>query len=231
VGTYNPNTGSNDTSACTICPPGNYCNGNGLSSPTPCAAGSFLETAGATSSSDCQACELGTYSAPGLAISCPVCPADHFCPTTAEKSRCPAHTTSGNGSYSLLHCHCVASRICVYAKRIQVVVTLNVSLSDFQADVASVQTNFLQALHDAAGIQEEHIPIQITINNVVIAGPKGRRLLEHTNEYIHVYATVSGVAHLKNLKHHLNTRIADVHVAHTLKYEHRVRVLPRVSIY
>jgi len=172
-------------------------------------------------------CQPGTYSlSTALTSPCPVCQADHFCLTTTEKSQCPAHTISGNGSFSLLQCHCVKGRICIYAKRIHVVVTLNISLSDFQADVGSAQTNFLQALHDAAGIQEEHHPIQIAINNVAPAAPTGRRLLEDTSGYIDVYATVSGVVHLKHLKHHLTRHIPEIHVAHTMQHEHRVHVVP-----
>ena len=69
------------------------------------------------------------------------------------------------------------------------VVTLNISRADFQAGVASVRTNFLQALHDAAGIQGGQHAVEITLDNVVQAGPPGRRLLRDTAEYIHVYAT------------------------------------------
>ena len=246
-GTYNSQTASQTSSACVVCPLGYYCKDDGLSSPTACAAGHYLPTTGGTSASDCQGCPqgtyldttsgtspsdcqtcaLGTYSlSTGLSSPCPVCQAGYFCPTTTEQSPCPAHTTSENGSFSLLRCHCVSGRICVYAKRIHMVVTLNVSMSDFQADVASVQTNFLQALHDASGIQEEHHPIESTINNIMLAGPSRRRLLEDTDEIIDVYATVSGVGQLKNLKHHLTARIAEVHVAHTLKYDHSVHVLP-----
>ena len=83
----------------------------------------------------------------------------------------------------------MAGRTCVYAKRIQVVFTFNVSLSDFQADVASVRTKFLQSLHDAAGIQVGQHAVEITLDNAVQAGPPGRRLLQDTAEYIHVYAT------------------------------------------
>ena len=226
-GTYNPDTASNASSACVVCPPGYYCQENSLSSPTPCAAGTYLETTGATSKSNCLMCQPGTYSlSTALTYPCPVCQADHFCLTTTEKSQCPAHTISGNGSFSLLQCHCVKGRICIYAKRIHVVVTLNISLSDFQADVGSAQTNFLQALHDAAGIQEEHHPIEIAINNIAPAAPTGRRLLEDTSGYIDVYATVSGVVHLKHLKHHLARHIPEIHVAHTMQHEHRVHVVP-----
>ena len=227
TGTYNPDTACNSSSSCRICPIGYYCQVDGLASPTPCAAGSYLETTGATSASECQSCQPGTYSlSTGLTSPCPVCQANNFCLTTTEKSQCPQHTTSGNGSFSLLQCHCIAGRICVYAKRIHVVVTLNISRADFLADVGSVRTNFLQALHDAAGISVGQHAVEITINDVVPAAPTGRRLLGDTPKYIDIYATVSGVVHLKRLKHHLTRRIPEVHVAHTMQHEHKVHVMP-----
>ena len=192
-----------------------------------CVAGYYMDTTGGTSPGDCKTCPPGSYSpSTGLTSPCPVCPGNHFCPTTTEQSQCPSLSTSGNGSTSPLECRCVAGHTCVYARRIRLVVTLNVSLSDFQADVASVRTTFVQALHDAAGIQEERHAVDITINDVAPSAPTGRRLLGDATEYIDVYATVSGAAHLKHLKHHLAARVPEAHVAHTMRHEHRVRVLP-----
>jgi len=111
----------------------------------------------------------------------------------------------------------------MYAKKISLVVTLNVSVSDFQGDIGGVQTNFTQALLAAAGVQTYH-PVQVTINNVA-AIQSGRRLLSDEEE-INVFATVTGVVRLRQLRHHLSTRLQGTHITHTQQHEHRVHVVP-----
>jgi hypothetical protein len=111
----------------------------------------------------------------------------------------------------------------MYAKKISLVVTLNVTVSDFQGDIGGVQTNFTEAILAAAGVQTSH-PVVVTINNVA-AIPSGRRLLEDEDGGIKVYATVTGVVRLRQLRHHLSTRLQGTHISHTVQHEHMVHVV------
>ncbi|OQS02383.1 hypothetical protein THRCLA_21431 [Thraustotheca clavata] len=106
TGTYNNATGAQSLSECTSCPPGYYCEGNGLSLPTDvCAAGyyctsgaqtptqyespiGYFSAAGAYSPS---ACPPGTYNNQVRQSQCPSCPPRFYCNNTAtiQPAVCP----------------------------------------------------------------------------------------------------------------------------------------------
>ena len=104
-GTFNNQTRQEDLSSCTLCSPGQFCKGHGLSTPTgPCSAGWYCELASAspTPTSDntsvtdfaiLQRCPLQPFNQSGG-----LCPAGFFCP---EGSSSPQACTAGQ--------HCNAS--------------------------------------------------------------------------------------------------------------------------
>ena len=115
--------------------------------------------------------------------------------------------------------------MCVYGKRIHVVVTLNVSYLDFEADNDGVRTKFTEALRSAAGTNR--VNVTVTINKVTMS-VGNRRLLSFDSkpmDTIDIHATVVGVVHLRHLKQHMTTHLAKYHVSHTVEHEHEVHVL------
>lgn len=98
VGTYNPNLGQSDASACQRCPAGTYNSNTGStarSACTACAAGKYNPLNGQTSSSACKSCEKG-----------------HYCPSTgmAAGKPCPVGKYNANkGSTSSSSCTACAA--------------------------------------------------------------------------------------------------------------------------
>jgi hypothetical protein len=117
----------------------------------------------------------------------------------------------------------VGGHICIYAKRLHVVVTLNASASDFLGDVGGIKTAFLEALIAAAGPSEtgSH-PVAVTINQVVAVEGSGRRLLGVADASVDVHVTVSGAVSMRHLPQHLEKRAPSLHIKHVVKHEHIV---------
>lgn len=107
VGTFNPNTGAADSSACQPCTPGSFCAITGLSAPNgTCTAGYYCAGSSASATdapcpagSACIAgsashtpCAPGTFTAAMRASSCANCPAGSACPSygMSVPLQCPA---------------------------------------------------------------------------------------------------------------------------------------------
>ena len=123
---------------CDTCPAGTYQALPASASCEPCPPG-YLADAGSTVCQACPPplycagdgqfaeCPLGTYSdLYGLqAITdCPICPANSFCVTSSQIEACPDHTSSPQGSESILGCQCNPGYVCTYTKAVRVNITL-----------------------------------------------------------------------------------------------------------
>jgi hypothetical protein len=111
--------------------------------------------------------------------------------------------------------------VCIYAKRLHVLVTLNASASDFSGDVGGIKTAFIAALIAAAGgVGEGSHSVDVTINQVTPLTVSGRRLLNMEEDLVDVHATVSGAVSLRHLPQQLAARAPSLHVRHIVKHEH-----------
>ena len=186
--------------SCTICPLGTMCNSTTTPAPIPCGLGAYQPATGASF--------------------CSTCPVNQYCPstTTYAPGSCPAHTASVAGSSSLLNCQCVPGFSCSYTKRITATVTLNTTLSSFNADLGGVQTAFKAAVAAAAGV----VPSKVTINGVAQKAG-ARRLLAYTPHLIDVRTTIHGAERLRNLEGHLARHDATLHHSHTWEESHSLQ--------
>ena len=199
-GSYRDTTGAASQDDCFTCTSGNYCPLQSVN-PTQCVAGTYNPSTGATNTSYCLQCETGKYSLTvGSSADCPNCVAGSFCVNPTTIQACPTHTTSTQGSSSILNCRCLDGFQCSYTKQITATVTLNTSFSSFTSDAGGIQTAFKQQVALAAGVQ----PSQVIIKNVA---PKtgGRRLLgvHEASQLIDVHMVVKGAEGLRNLHRHL----------------------------
>jgi hypothetical protein len=159
--------------ACTSAPAGAYVASIGASASVVCPVATYSESKGA---SVCQNCTAGTFDATstGRTSPCPLCPVDHYCPNGVTKTQCQAATnTRGNpGATSTLNCACTPGYSCLYKKRISAVVTLNVSLTNWNANAGGIKDSFIAAIAAAAGV----LPSQVVLGPVT-ARVSNRRLL------------------------------------------------------
>jgi hypothetical protein len=142
-----------------------------------CAAGSYSPVQGA---SVCQQCAAGTFDATTTArtVPCPACPANSFCLDGKTKTACPANTASVAGAGNPLGCTCIPGFLCAYTKRINAVVKLNSTLTNFQNDVGGVKTQFIASVAAAAGVPISKITI---ISAVAHTGARRRALLSSSS--------------------------------------------------
>lgn len=130
AGTFNPNVGSTDLSACipctltgshclsgsnsqTPCPAGSYC--PSVSTSVQCPAGTYNPNTGSTAVTACLPCtEVGTYCQAGSSVSMP-CPAGFYCPSASTFNNCPTGTYNPNtGATSLSACiTCTLGNYCL----------------------------------------------------------------------------------------------------------------------
>ena len=225
AGTFRTASGASSQDNCTACPLGNYCPIQTIN-PIQCAAGTYNSLPGGTNNSVCLQCSMGKYSITGgRSTDCPYCPAGSYCTSPITTQLCPAHTTSDQGSTSLLNCRCMAGFQCSYTKQITATVTLNTTYSSFTGDVDGIQTAFKAQVAAAAGVS----PSQVVIKNVA---PKlsGRRLLGlHTaskSESIDVRMVVNGAERLHNLYHHLAKHDPYLYQGHVWAEAHSVSSQP-----
>jgi hypothetical protein len=110
------------------------------------------------------------------------------------------HTTSNAGSFSRLNCKCTPGYSCTYYKKIQAIVTLNVTITDFNNDVGGVRTAFLAAMAAAANVTSDHVVINgVTVSSA--ASQQGRRLLSivHVKHELTVAEEFAALPQVKSL--------------------------------
>ncbi len=159
---------------CTNAAAGSFVGAAGATASTVCAAGSYSPVQGA---SVCQQCAAGTFDATTTARTTP-CPA---CPDSLDgktKATCPANTASVAGAGNPLGCTCIPGFLCAYTKRINAVVKLNSTLTNFQNDVGGVRTQFIASVAAAAGVAVGKITI---ISAVAHTGARRRALLSSSS--------------------------------------------------
>ena len=153
-----------------LCPAGFYCP-QGCTQPIPCPPGTLRNTSGGRSALDC---------AP--------CPENNYCPSPFIQIPCPNNTFSNIGSSSRAQCYCVEGFHCIYVRQLVVVISLNVTLADFENDTNSVRTDFITGLAAAASVP---------VSDVVLMGVNiGKRRLLSVNATVfksaptvHLYKT------------------------------------------
>jgi hypothetical protein len=173
MGAFTVSTNADSAVACTFAPAGSFVGGLGANAATTCAAGSFSPVQGASA---CQLCAGGTFDATtaGRTAVCPACPANSFCLDGKTKTACPANTASGAGTGTPLGCTCIPGFLCAYTKRINAIVKLNSTVTDFTNDVGGVKTRFIQSVATAAGVPSAKITI---ISALPHTGGRRRALL------------------------------------------------------
>ena len=220
AGSFRGTPGAAAIGDCATCTTGHFC---GLATVTPaeCIAGTHRDTTGASSASDCLLCDTGTYSLDlGRDSMCPACVPNSYCSNPTTTRPCPTHTSSIQGSSSLLNCRCDQGYKCAYSKKITAVVTLNTTVSSFSNDVGGVRTSFVNAVATAAGVAAS----QVSIAGVVSKKGAGRRLLsdEAWDELIDVHTDIEGAERLHQLDQHLN----QLHVQHRWEERHSLISTP-----
>ena len=88
VGTYNPNSGSTDSSACSSAAAGTYVDTPGSEAATPCGLGTYNPNTGSTSSSACVPASSGAYVGTTGATSATPCGLGTYQPDSGQ-SYCP----------------------------------------------------------------------------------------------------------------------------------------------
>ena len=175
---------------CTNCTAGTYSTGVGLTSASACqscAAGTFSYAAGASmvcgvcpsntyaplsGASACLTCADGTQTLDHLA--CVACPKNTYGPACG--GTCPPNTTTNGttGAVSLLGCACQPGFVCIYSKRIRVVITVsNTTVANFTPDA------LIAAIATAAGVPTTSV-------SVVSVSPHRRALLGIDRGRLHV---------------------------------------------
>jgi hypothetical protein len=175
-------------SSCVACPQGTYCP-QSSKQPTPC------KTCNHVFLSKCDGIGLANDTAtcacnPGFYLSDPNS-------NNSQCSACPLYTTSAanNTDTTVLSCTCLAGYTCKYTKRIQGVIKLNMTLSDF---TATAQDALKIAIAQAAGVDVSQVSI-VSISS----GSSNRRLLGTLAEENTLTVTVrindSQNAHIRKL--------------------------------
>jgi len=149
---------------------------------------------------------MGTYqpdTGQSLASKCVACAADFYCPIQSMQLSCPSNTFSLERTVSQLGCYCNAGYTCSYRKRITAVVTLNVTLAQWNSDAGGVQTSFKAALASAAAVDVSNVHI---INVREHSLSVRRRLLSSTEGSIDIVANVIGAHGIHELEAHISNK-------------------------
>ena len=138
------------------------------------------------------------------------------------------HTTSIAGAYSRINCRCNPGYQCTYFKQIQAIVTLKVTLYEFNNNINNVKTNFLSAMAAAAKVPTS----RITINGVITRNRRRNLLAATTKEDvansardvtgIDVHATILGAVTLHDLDKQMKLFDKDLHMRHVWAESHRI---------
>lgn len=144
-----------------ICPAGRYCP-KGTSEPVVCDAGKFSSSTGRTTKcvGDCEA--------------------NFYCPDPGKKVQCPEHTHSGWGKASQADCKCDDGYQCVYKKRINLNIVVNVPYKTLVSSAGeALKLALLQAVAESAGVSTGNVQIEQVLPSVVAGPGQGgnRRLL------------------------------------------------------
>ena len=213
--------------ACTQCSAGTYSSAVATSACSLCGTGTYSPSVGATSATACQTCAAGSY-CPNATVQL-VCPLGSACGAGSTSATvcgvgayanatglsvcnsCPNFTTTQQiGSTTILQCRCLAGRTCTYLKRINMVVTLNMTMAQYTANSAAI----LSGLAQATGAPLN----QIVVSNVARVANR-RRLLLSSHKKHELHLVLFGVDHL----HHVKNLTSAVR-AWTWHEAHRIQV-------
>jgi hypothetical protein len=151
-------------SGCLLCQPGKFCVG-AIEANKP--GGVQMED-----------CPLGTYSLDtgmNSRSQCTACPEGSFCPNPTTIGACPTGTTSNASSTSQLQCTCMVGFSCRYQRVVNAVVTLLMSLQDWNAN-AAIRDAFKKAVAQSAKTTPDKVLIKGATSSQSATGG-GRRLL------------------------------------------------------
>lgn len=170
------------SSACSACPPGKFSTSaiSSLSGCQTCPAGSYCVgavLAGQRGVAQVATCPLGTYNLnTGLndVSQCTPCPPNSFCPNPTLKGECPAGTGSNASSSSQLQCVCMQGYSCSYKKVVNAVVTLLMTVADWNSNLA-VREAFKEAVAKSAKTTKDKVTIVDVVAGKVASGGGARR--------------------------------------------------------
>lgn len=126
-------------------------------------------------------CPLGTYNLDtGMSslLECSACPEGSFCPSPVIIGACPLGTTSNASSTSQMQCVCMVGYSCNYKRVVNAVVTLLMSLQDWNRNLA-VRTAFVNAVAQSARTTPDKVMIKgvVSSKSSVPPGVGGARRL------------------------------------------------------
>lgn len=150
---------------CQLCESGKYCAG-GIEAAKP-------------GGQQVRDCPLGTYrmdTGMYLPSQCTPCPGGSFCPSPVIIGSCPKGTSSNASSTSQLQCTCQVGYSCNYQRVVNAVVTLLMSLQDWNANSA-VRTAFVNAVAQSARTTADKVVIASATASRSSMGGGARRLL------------------------------------------------------
>ena len=280
AGTFATGTGAASSAVCAGCAPGAFAPAANASACTACAAGTSAANASATACDVCTAPTLyaAAVGGGGGATACAACADGWFstaalggggtaCAACAKGTygagcagTCPPHTTTaGNGTATLLGCSCADGYVCVYTKRIRVVLTLrNTSLANF---TVAAQTALVASVAAAAGVPTT----SVTLVSVHGSTSRRRALLaaswrpsavergaffggggafgadeddaepfgDGAGDLLRLHLEIAGPAGLHPQQHDALRRAAARHGAHVVRWRHAhsVRIMRRASFF
>ena len=140
-------------------------------------------------------CPLGTFqNATGqtLASQCTPCPANFFCPSPTLRGACPEGTQSAQSSVSQLQCTCKTGYTCDYKKVLNAVVTLLMTLDEWQNN-EDVQLAFKKAVAQVAGTTVDQVRI-VSYRTTTVSRPARRLLRARLFPGVHVALEIQGGA-------------------------------------
>ena len=132
---------------------------------------------------------------------CPNCAVDKYCINPTIQESCPFGTSSLAGSSSQLQCRCTAGYYCTYKQMITAVVSINISLSDWNNNTNQVRDKFKAAIAAACSVSSNDV-----ILGKATSRTGGRRLLSFNNnrDGINVVVNALGANKIDNLQHEIS---------------------------
>lgn len=173
---------SEGTNFCEECPEGKYCPINRTIIPTDCPTSTYQPLLRKSLPSDCQTCQ-----------------ANYYCTLPTFQEQCPIGTYSLAGSKSQLDCRCKAGYYCQYKEMVTAVVSLNITITQWNQDENGIQGKLRNALAAAAGVS----PSKVFLLNARTRS-SARRLLSQGG--IDIVANVQDARELNNLESEIRKR-------------------------
>jgi hypothetical protein len=112
---------------------------------------------------------------------------------------------------------------CNYYKRINAIVSLTCTKSEFDNNVNNVRTNFIAAVAAAAKVDPSFVTINMVLQSGEVGpGPSRRLFAIRPAKTIQVHAQIKNAVRLHKLSEQLEKRVAGLHASHAWQHNHEI---------